>query len=670
MRSRGRAPAVVAVCAVSLVLAAPAGAADLMARARRDGSVRVLARLPVAPQPLALRGTRAGDEANRIAIRGARDRLEEDLADTGWEVTRPFESIPYVALDVGPDALARLQLTDKIEALGEDRLEKVLLRESVPLIQADQAHAAGYDGTGWTVAVLDTGVDGSHPFLQGRIVSEACYSANRSCPNGQATQIGAGSGAPCAFAPNACPHGTHVAGVVAGRGETTIGVAPGASLIAIQVFSRFTGDICDDDVEDPCAKTFTSDTIAALDRVYQLRDTFQIAAVNMSLGGGEYSSVATCEVEDAARKAIVDQLRSVGIATVAASGNGSLTNGLAAPACIDAVVSVGATNDLDQVASFSDSAPFLDLLAPGVQILSSVPGGQGAIISGTSQATPHVSGAFALLSQRLGHADPNQVLNALVSTGVPVRDPRNDLTKPRIEVFDAIQSLPGGEPASGLQVTPDGKRRLISKDVGNQRWAITLNPDGTVTGNVYKADGGEPSFVWCSRSGDDGNPDPYEVQIDFACSGADPCPGPSCTPDQWSFIDDVTIGGFFFQPPRPGSTNETVAPPSGIVPDAPSGLQVTPDGARTLVSKDVNGERWAITRNEDDGSVTGNVIRPEQDPAFLWCERTGDNGDPDPANVLITYSCQSAERCESGPCDPAAWTFLREVVVPGWFFLP
>src|SRR5690606_34976080 len=156
-------------------------------------------------------------------------------------------------------------------------------------------------------------------------------------------------------------------------------------------------------------------------------------------------------------------------------------------------------------------------------IWSSVPPDGFEFVSGTSESTPHVAGAFAILNQRLGRGDVDLVLSILQQTGVPIRDPRNGVVKPRIDILAALEALPIGNP-SGLQSTPDQARTLISKDVGNERWAISYNPeDQTITGNVFDASGGPPKFVWCERTGDDGNPDPYDVQIDFACSGADAC---------------------------------------------------------------------------------------------------------------------------------------------------
>lgn len=669
MRVFGVVPAVVALC-VSVASAAD-GPSALLDRANREGTVRVLARLPVAATPLALRGTQAGDAQRRIAIRSARTRLEADLGDTAWEVKHEYESVPYVALEMGADALVRLQLTDKATGFFEDRLEKVLLGETRSIVQADLADAQGLNGEGWAVAVIDTGVDTSHSFLENKVVREACFSGNQTCPNGQSEQFGTGSGVPCTFADTACLHGTHVAGVIAGDGQNVDGIARGANVIAIQVFSEFTGATCEDDVEDPCARTFTSDTIKALDYVYGLRNELRIAAVNMSLGGGHHSSEAACDQADSARKEVIDQLRAVGIATVVAAGNESRVDGLASPACVSSAISVGATNDSDGVAGFSNSASFLDLLAPGVQILSSVPGGGGATISGTSQATPHVAAAFAILYQHLGSANVEQALSALTASGLAVFDGRNGITTPRIRIRDALSMLPGSSAGSGLQITPDGKRTLVSKDVGAERWAITLNADdGTVTGNVFRSDGGTPSFVWCSFLFDDGNADPYERQLTFDCSGAEACPGPSCPAGQWGTIATVSLPGSFFLPPLLAATGTTPTAVAAGLGTTAAGVQITPDQRRTLVSKDVGAERWAITQNADDATVTGNVFSAGQDPSFLWCEFRSDDGNPDPASALLTYGCYGAERCPQAPCDPSQWSFLSDVVVSGSFFQP
>lgn len=266
----------------------------------------------------------------------------------------------------------------------------------------------------------------------------------------------------------------------------------------------------------------------------------------MSLGGGHFRSPSECDRADAARKAIIDNLRSAGIATVAAAGNEGAPDGLSAPACVSSAVSVGAVTALDRVAAFSNSSSSISLLAPGVSIVSAFPPDGFARISGTSQATPFVSGAFAVLSQRIGRGDVDAVLAALTSTGTPVPDPRNGLLKPRIAMQQALDALAGGPSEAGLQVTPDGARTLISKDVARERWAITLNHyDGTVTGNVFFPGGGEPQFVWCRRVDDDGNPD----AVTLSCSGAARCGAAPCGAAAWEALGEVTIPAAFFLPP-------------------------------------------------------------------------------------------------------------------------
>jgi len=241
-----------------------------------------------------------------------------------------------------------------------------------------------------------------------------------------------------------CAHGTHVAGIAAGKGTGFSGVARDATLIAVQVFSSFVTSSDCGSHPLPCALSFTSDQILGLERIYTLRTTYNIAAVNMSLGGGLF--VSPCDSNST--KTIIDQLRAAGIATVIASGNDGSTMAISAPACISTSISVGSSTDgssglqADQVSFFSNSNQFLSLLAPGETILSSVPGGGFSNFNGTSMAAPHVAGAWAILKSRNPSATVDDVLGALTATGTPVLDPGNGLTKPRINVDLALQALP------------------------------------------------------------------------------------------------------------------------------------------------------------------------------------------------------------------------------------
>ncbi len=169
----------------------------------------------------------------------------------------------------------------------------------------------------------------------------------------------------------------------------------------------------------PCALTFFSDVGRGLERVFELRSTFQIAAVNMSLGGQRFTS--PCDAQSPLTS-FIQNLRSVNIASAVASGNDGFTNAMGQPACISSAISVGNTTKSDVVNSSSNSASFLSLLAPGTNIVSSVPGNGLASFTGTSMAAPHVAGAFALLRQAKPAASVGEILSALQNTGVPITD--------------------------------------------------------------------------------------------------------------------------------------------------------------------------------------------------------------------------------------------------------
>jgi len=355
-----------------------------------------------------------------------------------------FDTISYVALRLNKNEIEDILDIAEVADIQVDELSAPSMAESNIIIGSDSAWADGNTGSGQTVAVLDTGVDKTHPFLAGKVVSEACYSdaggfgsGTSLCPGGVSSSTAAGSGVNCSAAVDGCDHGTHVAGTIAGKNATISGVAPDSRIIAINVFTNIGGE----------ALSYTSDQIKGLERVFALKDTYEIASVNMSLGGGRYYNY--CDGDS--RKAIIDNLRSAGIATVIASGNSGYTDSIGAPACISTAVTVGATEDgsygttADRVASFSNSSSLIDLLAPGKYITSSVPGGGYSAWMGTSMATPHVAGAFALVKGYANTATVDEIESALKATGTSVTDSRNSVAKPRINVDDAITSFGTGE---------------------------------------------------------------------------------------------------------------------------------------------------------------------------------------------------------------------------------
>jgi hypothetical protein len=384
-------------------------------------------------------------------------------------VLRQFETVPLLALEVGPDALAELEAAFSVDVIAEDRLRIPQLNDSVPLIEGDLAWANGFDGTGTVVAVLDTGVERLHTFLTGKVVEEACYSSNITgqsrtvCPNGQTSQTGTNSARPCTL--EGCFHGTHVAGVVAGKGTGSVtfsGVAKGAQLMAIQVFSRITSaTLCGGFA--PCLGAWESDIIKGLERVYQRRTARNFVAANLSLGGDLFTEPCATDIH----KPIIDNLRAARIATIVASGNDGSTNSIAAPACVPTAISVGSVGQNDEVSWFSNVAPFLTMFAPGEAVTSALQGGGFISADGTSAATPHVAGAWAVLRQAAPNATVDQILDAVVTTGLPVTEAISGVTKPRIRVFQALAALttvpllgaitpPRGGQGEVLDVTIDG----------------------------------------------------------------------------------------------------------------------------------------------------------------------------------------------------------------------
>jgi len=474
-------------------------------RLQREGRARVLVtlRLPAGahlPEGGLAPAVRA---AQRADIRLAQQSILGRLKPHSHKILRRYATIPMMALEVGPQALAELAAAPGIVAsVVVDPILRPTLLDSVPLVGADQAAASGYDGSGMVVAVIDSGVDSSHPFLAGKVIAEACFSSTEPgisksvCPNGAEEQIGPGAGQPCTL--DECFHGTHVAGIVAGAGDAfgfpMTGVAPAASLVAIQVFSR---------IEDftacgglpPCLGAFGSDLIAGLEHAYSLRESYALAAVNLSLGGDRFT--APCDSEP--YKPAIDNLRSAGIASVVASGNAGYTDALASPACVSSAVSVGATSIDDSVAYFSNAAPFLSLLAPGDPILSSLPGGSFFYLSGTSMAAPHVAGAWAVLKQAVPDGSVDQLLAALRDTGRPISDPRTfpPLVTPRIQVFEALSSLVPIEAPVPI-VTALSPARAIA---GTGAFTLTVQGSRFTRNSVVRWNGGDrpTTFVSATR---------------------------------------------------------------------------------------------------------------------------------------------------------------------------
>jgi subtilisin len=423
-------------------LAAPE-LAELKRDAMDKGAVAVIVGLKTQFDP-AKRVDRNTEKRHMADIHALQDRVLSDLNSLQPRASnvQRFELLPAIAMKATPQMLDALARSPQVSSISREHKFEPVLAQSVPWIGAPSAWGVGYSGNGRRVAIIDVGVDKTHPFVAGKVVAEACF-AGSICP--QNGRQGSYPGAAMPYSQFDF-HGTYVAGIAAGGdGGSFSGVAPTARLIAINALRAASGEFNEANV------------LAALDWLAQRSDTGQIAAVNMSFGWpqgpGETRYSSDCDSVSPTFQTAVQTLRNRGIASIAASGNDGDANGMLFPACLSNVISVGGTYDTapwgDQVvtqwfnkAGGSNSAPTLDLLAPAQYITSSTTyGGQYVTEAGTSASAPHVAGAWAVLKSVKPGMSVSEGLSVLASSGVPVTDPRNGLTRSRIRVNSAVERL-------------------------------------------------------------------------------------------------------------------------------------------------------------------------------------------------------------------------------------
>ncbi|GAA2665856.1 S8 family serine peptidase [Streptomyces aculeolatus] len=348
-----------------------------------QGSVARTAReLPAAGAPLSL-----------DSLHGAAVKVDKGGAERFWEALRGKLPGPGGA---GASAKAPKTLAGGVAKVWLDDKVEAVLDESVPLIGAPEAWRKGLDGTGVTVAVLDTGVDATHPDLAGRIA------ASKSFVQGEEVVDKHG-------------HGTHVASTIAGSGAASDGsykgVAPGAELAVGKVLSN-------------AGSGSTSQIVAGMEWATKEVDA---KIVSMSLG-----SSATDGSDPLSRS--VNELTSStdSLFVIAAGNDGPGRETVSAPGTADAALTVAATDKSDALPDFSSRGPRFgdgalkpDIAAPGAGIAAARASGTSmgtpvdddyTAANGTSMATPHVAGAAAVLAQQHPDWSWSRLKTALMST--------------------------------------------------------------------------------------------------------------------------------------------------------------------------------------------------------------------------------------------------------------
>jgi subtilisin family serine protease len=319
------------------------------------------------------KGLHAEDVANEMALEhGFQPKFVYDAALKGF------------AADIPDERINELMSDPRIEYIEPDQEVHTCTQTldwGVSAIGGDSSSTVSGDGTGTVTGVriyiIDTGIQTNHPDLN--VVGGINYSG------GSSNNYGDGNG-----------HGTHVAGIAAARDNSsyTVGVAPGAPLYAVRVLgSNGSGT--------------TSGVIAGVNWVKQqkLNNPSVPMVANMSLGGGISSTLDQA----------VNNCISAGVVVCVAAGNSGADASNTSPARVAAAITVGAFGSNNVLASWSNYGSVVDINAPGVSILSTYRNTSTATLSGTSMATPHVTGAAALFLSSHTSATPAQVRDSLVA---------------------------------------------------------------------------------------------------------------------------------------------------------------------------------------------------------------------------------------------------------------
>ncbi|WTJ92993.1 S8 family serine peptidase [Streptomyces sp. NBC_01537] len=403
---------------------------------------------------------------NLPSINGEALRARKSQGSALWQTLTGSGATARSLAATSSAKVARIWLDGKVKA-GLDK--------SVPQIGAPTAWAAGYDGKGVKVAVLDTGIDATHPDLKDRIDAAKNFSGS-----GAADDVVDRAG-----------HGTHVASTIAGSGAESggkyKGVAPGARLLV--------GKVLDDSGSGE-----ESGIIAGM----QWAVTEGAKVVNLSLGGEDTPDT------DPVEQAVDDLSADSGTLFVIAAGNeGPDAGTVGSPGSAAAALTVGAVDGQDAMADFSSRGPTADgslkpdITAPGVDIVAAKaaegwmgdPAADGYVtMSGTSMATPHVAGAAAILAQEHPDWTGQQLKATLTGSATPTAAVSSYAQGAgRTDLAKAITQQVTSSPATlsfGSQPWPHTDDQPVTKEVtyrnaGDQPVTLDLATDAVAPDGMF-----------------------------------------------------------------------------------------------------------------------------------------------------------------------------------------
>jgi len=376
-----------------------------------------------------------------------------------------FEVFHGAALRIPRASLAGLRALLYVKRVHSDKTMHMLADQNIETIGAVKTwNTLGTRGAGVTVAILDTGIDYTHPALGGGFGAARKVIGGWDFVNDDANPM------------DDQGHGTHVAGIVAANLDDFTGVAPDATLLAYKVLNAG-------------GSGSESDVLAALERALDPNGDGELSdradVTNLSLGGDG-------NPDDAVSLA-VDNAVAAGMVVCVASGNSGAYHDVSSPGTARDAITVGAVDERDAPATFTSKGPSPklvsikpDVLAPGVSIRSTYLKGGYSNLSGTSMATPHVAGAAALLRAVHPTWTPQEVKSALILYAKALLSEVMTQGGGRIDVSRAAQPALLAFPASisfGLDAqssgTFDRTQRVRVENRGTKNESVTLTTDGS-----------------------------------------------------------------------------------------------------------------------------------------------------------------------------------------------